>query len=184
MKRIVLLLISCCLLFVLSGCMQKKTKLPVSGDKVENLSAPIINIDGDEIGEVTLTENGKGLIIGIRAEGLKPGLHGTHIHEKGECTPPEFESAGGHFNPTMKEHGFDNPKGFHLGDLPNIEVDKDGKVNVSLHLTDITLKQGADNSILDQDGSALVIHEGPDDYETDPAGNSGARIACAAITAK
>jgi superoxide dismutase, Cu-Zn family len=68
--------------------------------------------------------------------------------------------------------------------LPNIEVDEDGKVNVSLHLTDITLKPGKDNSILDKDGSALVIHEGPDDYKTDPAGNSGDRIACAAITAK
>ena len=100
MKRILLLFISCCLVFVMSGCLQKKTKLPVSGDKVENLSAPIINVDGDEIGEVTLTENGKGLTIDIRAEGLKPGLHGTHIHEKGECTPPKFESAGGHFNPT------------------------------------------------------------------------------------
>ncbi|WP_172370622.1 superoxide dismutase family protein [Sporosarcina jiandibaonis] len=184
MKRILLLFISCCLLFVMSGCLQKKTKLPVSGDKTENLSAPFINVDGDEIGEVAFTENSKALIIDIRAEGLKPGIHGTHIHEKGECATPTFESAGGHFNPTSKEHGFDNPKGFHLGDLPNIEVAEDGTVNVSLHLTDITLKQGMDNSILDKDGSALVIHEGPDDYETDPAGNSGARIACAAITAK
>lgn len=184
MKRILLLFISCCLVFVISGCMQKKTKLPVSGDKVENLSAPIINVDGNEIGEVTFTENDKGLTIEIRAEGLKPGLHGTHIHETGTCTPPTFESAGGHYNPTGKKHGFDNPKGFHLGDLPNIEVDDEGKVNVSLHLKDITLKQGKENSILDKDGSALVIHEGPDDYETDPAGNSGARIACAAITSK
>jgi superoxide dismutase, Cu-Zn family len=184
LKRILLLFISCCLVFVMSGCLQKKTKMPVSGEKTENLSAPMINVDGDEIGGVTLTENGKGLTIVIKAEGLKPGLHGTHIHEKGECTPPTFESAGGHFNPAGKEHGFDNPKGFHLGDLPNIEVDEDGKVNVSLHLTDITLKPGKDNSILDKDGSALVIHEGPDDYKTDPAGNSGDRIACAAITAK
>ena len=61
-----------------------------------------MNVDGEEIGEVTFTENGKGLTIDIRAEGLKPGLHGTHIHEKGVCTPPKFESAGGHFNPTRK----------------------------------------------------------------------------------
>lgn len=168
---------------MMTGCLQKKTKLPVSSDKAESINAPILNVDGNEIGNVTFTENSKGLTIDIKAEGLKPGLHGTHIHETGVCTPPTFESAGSHFNPTSKEHGFDNPKGYHLGDLPNLEVDEDGKVNVSLRLTDITLKQGLDNSILDKDGSALVIHEGPDDYETDPAGNSGARIACAAITA-
>ena len=163
--------------------MQKKSKLPVSGDKTETVNSPIINAEGNEIGEVTITETAVGMTIDIVAEGLTPGLHGTHIHEKGVCTPPSFESAGGHFNPTNKKHGFENPDGFHFGDLPNIEVGSDGKVNVSLKLTDITLKKGVETSILDSDGSALVIHEKVDDYKTDPSGNSGDRIACAVITA-
>lgn len=182
MKHKFFLVLTICTLLIMTGCSFKKSQLPVSGDKTESITSPIINVDGNEIGEAVFTQTSAGMTIDIVAEGLTPGLHGTHIHEKGECTPPKFESAGGHFNPTHKEHGFDNPKGFHLGDLPNIEVDSDGKVNVSLKLTDITLKQGVENSILDKDGSALVIHEKEDDYKTDPAGNSGDRIACAVVT--
>lgn len=182
MKRKSVLFITISMLVMMTGCASKKSLLPVSGDKTLTVTAPIINAEGLEIGVASFTETPDGMTIDIVAEGLTPGLHGTHIHEKGECTPPDFKSAGGHFNPTKKEHGFQNPKGFHLGDLPNIEVSAKGNVNVSLKLTDITLKKGAQNSILDSDGSALVIHEKEDDNITDPAGNAGERIACAAIT--
>ena len=101
--------------------------------------------------------------------------------KKDICTPPDFESAGAHFNPTHKQHGFENPKGFHLGDLPNIEVDAEGKVTAVLTTNEFTLKPNVENSLLDSDGSALVIHKDADDYKTDPSGNSGPRIACAAI---
>ncbi|GKV54942.1 superoxide dismutase-like protein YojM [Sporosarcina sp. NCCP-2222] len=182
MKTLPLLLLAAVLL--IAGCSKKDTKLPVSAEKVEAIVSPLIDKDGTEIGNVTMSEDAKGVTISIEAEGLPPGLHGVHIHETAVCTPPTFESAGSHFNPTKKEHGFDNPKGFHLGDLPNVEVGEDGKVEAQVTTADLTLKPGADMSLLDKDGSALVIHEGQDDYKTDPAGNSGARIACAEINKK
>ena len=112
---------------------------------------------------------------------MSPGKHGIHIHETAVCTPPisnrrEPISIQGH-----KEHGFENPKGFHLGDLPNLEVDAEGKVTAEVTTALVTLKPGVENSLLDADGSSLVIHEKVDDYKTDPAGNSGDRIACAVI---
>lgn len=181
MKKPITLLILICTILIVAGCAQRGSKVPVSGDKIAPIIAPIINTKGEEIGEVSFVETEKGVTIDILADGLSPGKHGTHIHEKGECAIPDFESAGGHFNPTNKEHGFENPQGYHLGDLPNIEVDEEGKVNVTLTVDEYTLDPKAKNTLLDKDGSTLLIHESEDDYKTDPSGNSGARIACAAI---
>lgn len=181
-KLLAALLVS--VILVVAGCGNAKQKVPVSGEQMEAIIAPLVNTEGKEIGEVTLVQEAEGVLINVQAENLPPGTHGIHVHETGVCTAPEFTSAGAHFNPTAKEHGFDNPKGFHLGDLPNIEVTEDGKVSRELMTAEITLKKGEANSILDKDGSAIVIHEKADDYKTDPAGDSGARIACAAITGK
>ncbi|WP_371922562.1 superoxide dismutase family protein [Sporosarcina sp. Marseille-Q4943] len=181
-KLIVVLLIS--VILVMAGCGKSNKKVPVSGEKMEAIVSPLVNTEGKKIGEVTLVQEPEGVLINVQAENLPPGSHGIHFHETGVCTPPDFTSSGAHFNPTGKEHGFDNPKGFHLGDLPNIEVNVDGKVSMKLTTSEITLKKGQETSILDKDGSAIVIHEKADDYKTDPAGNSGARIACAAFTAK
>ena len=181
MKRIFILLIALSVLLVVTGCGKKGAWLPVSGNNPPTVSAPVLGVEGKEIGEATLEESTDGVTININAEGFLPGLHGIHIHETGMCTPPGFESAGAHFNPTHKQHGFDNPKGFHLGDLPNIVVGYDGKVKAKITTREFTLKPNLENSILDKDGSALVIHEDIDDYKTDPSGNSGARIACAAF---
>lgn len=166
-------------LFVLGGCGKGNIKVPVSGKGADMIEAPLINTDGNKIGQVTLTEGNDGVTIHVKAKDLTPGLHGFHIHEKGACVPPLFESSGGHFNPTDKEHGFENVRGFHLGDLPNIEVGEDGTVDTTVVTREITLQQGKANSILDDDGSSVMIHAKADDYKTDPAGNSGDRIACA-----
>lgn len=128
----------------------------------------------------TLSETSEGVKIELKAEGLQPGTKAIHIHETAKCEAPDFTSAGSHFNPGHRGHGFDNPKGFHAGDLPNIEISDKGTVNAVITAPEITLKAG-EKSILDADGSALVIHENADDYKTDPAGNSGARIVCGAI---
>ena len=106
-------------------------------------------------------------------------MHGLHIHTVGACTP-DFAAVGGHFNPTTAQHGLDNPSGPHAGDLPNLEIDADGNGTYEATTTLVTLDQG-DNSLFDSDGSALVIHADPDDLITDPAGNSGDRIACGII---
>ncbi|MBV8971708.1 MAG: superoxide dismutase family protein, partial [Sphingomonadaceae bacterium] len=96
---------------------------------------------------------------------------------------PKFASSGGHFNPTGKMHGRDNPMGPHLGDLPNVVVGKDGKGAVDVTVAGLTLTGGT-TPLLDADGAAVVLHAGPDDYKTDPSGNSGDRIACGTLAAR
>ena len=169
------------LITVLSGCGSMDAKVAVNADVNASIETHLIDTEGNEIGEAHLTESDGMLTINLRAEGLEPGLHGIHLHEKAVCTPPDFKSAGGHFNPTDKEHGFDNPKGYHLGDLPNLEVGENGKVAVQVTMHNVTLQRDKPNSLLDSGGSSLVIHAGPDDYKTDPAGDSGDRIACGEI---
>ncbi|GIP16440.1 superoxide dismutase [Cu-Zn] 2 [Paenibacillus montaniterrae] len=146
------------------------------------LTVPIVNSEGATIGQATFIQDGKNVTIHVKAKQLTPGEHGIHIHEKGICEPPEFKTAGEHFNPTAKHHGFDNPKGFHSGDLPNLAVAEDGTVDVMLVTDNVTLKKGKANSLRGKQGASLVIHAAPDDYVTDPAGNSGARIACGVIS--
>jgi Cu-Zn family superoxide dismutase len=112
-------------------------------------------------------------------QGLSPGAHALHIHETGECEPP-FKSAGGHFNPSGKTHGFRSPHGWHAGDLPNVTVDEDGTVAVEVLATGLSVASG-DGKLLDADGSALIVHEGVDDYTSQPSGNAGKRIACGVV---
>jgi Cu-Zn family superoxide dismutase len=118
----------------------------------------------------------------LDVKGLTPGLHAVHVHAVGKCEGPAFTTAGGHFNPTQKKHGFKSPEGAHAGDLPNMLVAKDGAGRFEALDDAITLKAGP-ASVFDADGSALVIHAGADDYVTDPAGNSGDRVACGVIVA-
>ena len=117
----------------------------------------------------------------MKAKGLPPGPHGFHIHETGICETPDFETAGAHFNPTHREHGFDNPKGHHAGDMPNLEVGADGQIDVVVNVPDVTLK-GGQNQLIDQNGRSFIIHAEADDYLSNPSGNSGKRIACGSIT--
>jgi Cu-Zn family superoxide dismutase len=163
---------------------QKSTAetMTVSKSSLSPIKVKMINTKGKNIGEAMLSEDSKGVKIVLTAEGLKPGFTAIHIHEIGKCEVPDFKTASGHFNPGHKEHGFNNPNGFHAGDLPNIEVSQTGKVSAEIHAMEFTLKQGEKNSLLDEDGSAIVIHEKRDDYKTDPTGNSGNRMACGVIS--
>ncbi len=142
--------------------------------------AKLYDAQGEEIGEATLTEEKEGVRIELDVSKLSPGIHAFHIHEKGACDPPDFKSAGGHFNPEGKKHGIKNPDGHHAGDLSSITVGPDGMAKIEMVARGVTLGPGK-FSLLDADGSTLVIHANPDDDVTDPAGNAGTRIACGVI---
>lgn len=116
----------------------------------------------------------------VQAAGLPPGQYGVHIHTVGRCDAPAFESAGPHWNPADRQHGRLNPQGPHLGDLDNLEVSAEGHGRLEFAIPAAVLR-GTQAAIIDADGAALMIHAAPDDYRTDPSGNSGARIACGVL---
>ncbi|MFL0507044.1 superoxide dismutase family protein [Ureibacillus sp. 179-F W5.1 NHS] len=180
------LLIFSSVMLLLSGCnlFMEQEKISVAAPEALKAAAKIINTEGKEIGHMEMTEGADGVLISLGLTEIPEGEHGIHIHEVGKCEKPSFESAGAHFNPLDKQHGINNPKGPHLGDLPNITAEQDGTVQVEFVAKNITLEKGMENSLFDADGSAIVIHEKADDYVTDPAGNSGGRIACGVITSE
>ncbi len=143
-------------------------------------SAAFDGADGSAMGNVALSEGAGGVTMTVSATGLPAGTHGIHLHEKGLCEGPKFESAGAHWNPGMKKHGRDNPQGAHLGDLANLEVGADGSASANFTVAGAMMASGS-TMLADADGTALVIHAKPDDYKTDPSGASGDRIACAVI---
>jgi superoxide dismutase, Cu-Zn family len=142
--------------------------------------ADIVNAQGQNIGSAKIVPAKKGVKIEVNVSQLPPGRHGIHIHAVGKCDGPAFTTAGGHLNPDTKKHGKDNPDGPHAGDLLMIEVKADGTAKATLLDTMVTLGDGP-NSVFHDGGTSIVIHEKEDDYKTDPAGNSGARIACGVI---
>ncbi|NBC34685.1 MAG: superoxide dismutase family protein [Alphaproteobacteria bacterium] len=146
----------------------------------QQANGTVLNPDGATIGTVTLTETPAGVLIATDITGLPPGQHAFHIHAVGSCEPPDFTSAAGHFNPTGARHGLLSPDGPHAGDMPNVSVGPDGVLRVQVLNAMVTLGEG-ETSLFDADGSSIVMHIGPDDYITDPAGAAGARIACAVI---
>ncbi|OIU72751.1 superoxide dismutase family protein [Rossellomorea aquimaris] len=138
------------------------------------------NETGDSLGKVILQEVSEGVEVDLDLEGLPPGEHGIHFHEKGACKRPDFVSAGNHFNPDDKKHGLLHPEGAHGGDLPNIIVEGDGVAKVKLMAPTVTMSKGK-TSLFTKDGTSLIITENKDDGMTQPAGDSGARIACGEI---
>ncbi|MFB3854674.1 MAG: superoxide dismutase family protein [Vicinamibacterales bacterium] len=148
----------------------------VAGPQREAVKAELHDAGGKLVGQARLTETPHGLMLMVEVNGLPQGEHAIHIHEIGKCEPPAFQSAGGHYNPTGAQHGFDNPKGPHAGDLPDLHVPENGRLTVEYMLPG--LKLSGDKGLLDADGSALVIHAKPDDHHSDPAGMAGDRMAC------
>ncbi|WP_068985925.1 MULTISPECIES: superoxide dismutase family protein [Lysinibacillus] len=182
MKKMSLIIIS--LLVFVGGCNffeKKEKKVEVNANSAQTATAKVIGKNNESYGNAYFQEEDNGVRVTLALSGLPSGTHGIHIHSVGKCEPPTFESAGPHFNPTSKEHGKDNPKGYHMGDLPNLEVGEDGSVDMNFLAEGLTLDKNAANSLLGGKGTSLVIHESEDDYKSDPAGNSGARIACGAI---
>jgi Cu-Zn family superoxide dismutase len=143
-------------------------------------SGQLITGSGAVVGTVTMEQQAGGVAVMVSASGLTPGQHGIHVHAVGRCDPPDFTSAGGHANPTNRQHGLGNPAGPHAGDLPNLTADGDGKTYLSVTTNQFTLTPGR-TSLFDADGAALIIHAQADDQVTDPAGNAGSRVACAVL---
>ena len=142
----------------------------------ERAMAKLKDSKGQSVGEVMLKQTPHGTLLHAKFSNLPAGAHAFHVHTVGKCEPP-FKSAGGHFNPGGKKHGFMAADGLHAGDMPNIHVPASGSLETEVLNTLLKL----DSSLFDADGAAIVLHEGPDDYKTDPAGAAGARIACGVI---
>jgi Cu-Zn family superoxide dismutase len=145
-----------------------------TGDGADHASATIIDTTGAEIGRATFTEDANGVMhVNVKIGGLTPGQHGIHVHGVGSCSPT-FAAAGSHHNPLGAAHGA------HSGDLPNMTVNAAGQGRLNAATTSATLSDGP-VSVFDLDGAAIVIHADPDDFVTQPTGNSGARVACGVI---
>jgi superoxide dismutase, Cu-Zn family len=144
--------------------------------------ADIVNSQGAKIGSAKITSTTKGVQIAVAVSELTPGEHGIHIHTVGKCEGPAFTTAGGHFNPTSAHHGIHNAQNPnpHLGDLPNLVVDENGKGKASFSVEGVTLDDGA-NSLFHEGGTSIVVHAKADDLMSDPSGNSGDRMACGVI---
>ena len=155
----------------------------VAQDAPATLRIQIKNPQGASVGEAVITEAPKGVVMRVQAKGLAPGWHGIHFHEKADCSKADFTSAGGHVHgQATMVHGLLNPDANEAGDLPNLHVAADGSAQAEVFSPFVSLEgAGGRLSLMDKDGSALVLHANADDHRTQPIGGAGARIACAAI---
>lgn len=142
--------------------------------------ATLADSQGRAVGQASLRQAPHGVLFTLELKNATPGIHALHMHDVGRCDPPTFESAGAHFNPARREHGFLNPSGAHAGDLPNIAVPNSTDQTLEFFLTGVTIEPGP-QSLMDTNGTAIVIHAGRDDHSSDPAGESGDRLACGVV---
>lgn len=167
---------------------QSITGTEATTDVPEQITSTLIGSDGDQIGSVVIHPHRQGVRVDLHVEGLQPGTHAVHFHQTGECQPPGFESAGAHFDPSDGRHGMPDADedmtdpDHHAGDMLNQTVNDLGQLDARITNQSVSIN-GASNPLLDADGSALVIHARADDYESQPAGAAGARVACAELAA-
>ncbi|HEY2863723.1 MAG TPA: superoxide dismutase family protein [Casimicrobiaceae bacterium] len=128
-------------------------------------------------GNVSFEQQGDKVLVDARLAGLSPGAHGFHIHEKGDCNSSDGMSAGGHFNPTGKRHGNPTSAEHHAGDMPALIADASGNATMRAELAPMSVGGGVTDIV----GKSVIVHKDPDDYATQPTGNSGARVACGVI---
>jgi Cu-Zn family superoxide dismutase len=168
-------------LLLASGLNSRSATAPDGGQPAApaSLVTALKDRQGRTVGTVTVTETPHGLLVRGTVEGLPPGPHAIHFHETGKCEPP-FASAGGHFNPAQKTHGVLSPGGPHAGDLPNLMIPASGKLDFEIFAPGLSLSTGP-GAVLDADGTALVVHAKADDHLSQPAGDSGDRIACGVL---
>ena len=164
---------------LLSAAEGARVKGEIAGADLAGVAGPVVE------GAVTMEATASGVtLVSIEVSGLEPGLHAAHIHRVGECDAEDgFRSAGGHLAGD-RSHGVRSADGPHPGDLPNLHVGDDGRAEVTVFAHGISLGEGGAEGatpLLDEDGAALVIHAGADDYESDPAGAAGDRVACAVL---
>jgi len=157
--------------------------VPVFAKPKNILIVPLKTSTGEDAGTATFVQRKSKLIIKLDLKNLPVGEHAVHIHAKPLCDPPDFKSAGGHFNPEGKQHGTLNPMGHHAGDLPQNVVIGEGHLGQATFKVDyLSLDPASPNSILANGGTSIMVHEKADDMKTDPTGNAGNRIACGVIT--
>jgi len=152
-----------------------------AGEKPEMAHAVLQDPKGNDVGWVRLDETPNGVLVHARFSGVPQGVHAFHVHQIGKCDPPSFESAGGHYNPTDHKHGFEVEGGPHLGDMPNVDVPEAGNLEVDVFADGLSVR--GKNALLDDDGSAIIVHQGQDDYSSQPSGDAGSRIACGVVKA-
>lgn len=154
---------------------------PLTAQTPVEATAEFVGLEGQNHGSATLSQAPIGVLIRVELTGVPEGSHGFHIHENGVCEPP-FESAGDHFNPSDAPHGYFAEGGPEAGDLPNVVVPASGEATVEMFTSLVSLQADDENSLLDDNGSAIILHSQADDYATQPSGDAGDPIACAVVT--
>jgi len=152
--------------------------------KTKPLVVNLKTSSGEDAGTATFSQSGSKVEIKLKLKNLPIGDHAVHIHQNPQCEPPDFKTAGGHFNPAGKQHGTLNPQGHHNGDLPqNITIGSEHAGEATFKVDYLSLDPSASDSLFANGGTSIMVHEKADDMKTDPTGNAGNRIACGVITA-
>ena len=171
--------------FALTACATSRDTSDAAADAAA-ANPPVLEAElRDAAGRVrarsTVEQSGDSLRVRVEAVAMSPGAYGAHIHATGRCEAPAFTTAGPHWNPTGASHGKDNPQGMHKGDLPNLLVGTDGRGSFEYTIPNASISGRGPNPVMDADGAAMVVHAAADDFQTDPSGNSGARVACGVL---
>ena len=155
---------------------------PVASEGADSARATLMDRSGAEKGTVILRQTpGNGVLLDIRVSGLQPGTHAVHIHETGSCAAADFTSAGGHYTPRDHAHGAHHPEGMHGGDMLNLHVPASGELRSERIAPQVSLRQNVAGTLFDDDGSAVIVHAGADDYVSQPSGDAGNRVLCGVI---